>query len=69
MSTVPTEGTGRIWLNNVECMGDERTLMNCVANTSGINPCTHADDVSIKCLSGMLTSCHHIKGASTYQIS
>ena len=42
------EGSGRIWLTNASCLGTERVLMNCSSNT-GINSCTHAQDVSIRC--------------------
>ena len=45
------EGSGRIWLTNVSCSGDERVLMNCSSN-NGINSCTHAQDASIRCSLG-----------------
>lgn len=47
------QGTGRIWLENVQCRGSERALANCTANFSGINSCTHAQDAGVRCLSGM----------------
>ncbi len=43
------EGTGRIWLNNVQCTGSERILMNCTSSCSGINSCTHAQDAGVRC--------------------
>ena len=45
------EGTGRIWLDNVECTGSERTLMDCTASSSGVNSCTHAQDAGVSCQS------------------
>ena len=42
-------GVGRIWLDNVQCSGSERLLMNCLANSSGINSCTHAQDAGVRC--------------------
>ena len=48
------EGTGRIWLDNVECTGSERTLMDCTASSSGINSCTHAQDAGVRCPIGNL---------------
>ena len=43
------QGTGRIWLNNVQCSGSERMLMNCTASSTGINSCTHAQDAGVRC--------------------
>ena len=47
------EGTGRIWLDNVQCTGSERALMDCTASSSGVNSCTHAQDVGVGCSIGM----------------
>ena len=46
------EGTGRIWLDNVECTGSERRLTNCLFNSSGVDSCTHAQDAGVRCLTG-----------------
>ncbi len=46
------EGAGVIWLDNVQCVGSERVLMNCTANSSGNNSCTHAQDAGVRCLTG-----------------
>ena len=48
------EGTGMIWLNNVQCTGSERALINCTASISGINSCTHAQDAGVRCPPGIL---------------
>ena len=45
------EGSGRIWLTNISCSGDERSFMNC-SNSSEVQPCTHAQDAGIRCSSG-----------------
>ena len=47
------EGTGRIWLDNVQCTGSERMLMNCIASSNGINNCTHAQDAGVMCPTGI----------------
>ena len=45
------EGTGRIWLNNVQCTASERVLINCTASSSG-NTCTHSQDAGVRCATG-----------------
>ena len=47
------EGTGRIWLDRVQCLGNERELMDCTASSSGMNTCTHTQDVGVRCPLGM----------------
>ena len=47
------EGTGRIWLDSVQCTGSERELRNCTSNSNGINSCTHVQDAGVRCLPGM----------------
>ena len=49
------EGTGRIWLDNVQCTGNERQLRNCVASSNEINSCTHAQDAGVRCSQGICT--------------
>ena len=42
-------GTGTIWLDEVECVGNERSLTACVrAKQHEIN-CDHSEDVSVSC--------------------
>ena len=45
------EGTGRIWLDNVECTGNETELSSCIAISSDVN-CTHAQDAGVRCSPG-----------------
>jgi len=42
-------GTGRIWLDEVECMGDETSIADCRHNPWGSHNCGHNEDVSISC--------------------
>ena len=44
------ESLGRVWLSNVLCNGSERALGDCMANFSGINNCTHAQEAGVRCL-------------------
>ena len=48
------QGTGRIWLDNVQCTGSQRALMDCAASSSGNDSCTHAQDAGVRCQSGVL---------------
>ncbi len=47
------QGTGRIWLDNVQCTVNERVLVNCTASSSGSNSCTHAQDAGVRCPTGI----------------
>ena len=47
------EGTGRIWFDNVQCTGDEMSLLNCTSRFNDSSSCTHAQDASVSCLSGI----------------
>ena len=46
------EGMGRIWLDNVQCTGSEQRLIDCMANSSGINSCMHTQDAGVRCSLG-----------------
>nr|XP_047911199.1 deleted in malignant brain tumors 1 protein-like isoform X5 [Anser cygnoides] len=43
------QGTGRIWLDDVNCAGTEETLAHCRARPWGQNNCNHAEDASVVC--------------------
>ncbi|XP_064406366.1 neurotrypsin-like isoform X1 [Halichondria panicea] len=44
----PSNST-RTWLNELHCLGTERILMDCPANTIGVEDCTHTQDVVLVC--------------------
>ena len=46
------QGSGQIWLDNVNCVGTERTIINCSHNGWGIDDCFHGEDASVNCTAG-----------------
>ena len=47
------EGNGRIWLDNVNCVGTELNIGNCSHGGWGIENCSHSQDAGVKCSSGI----------------
>ncbi|XP_053908292.1 scavenger receptor cysteine-rich domain-containing group B protein-like [Cuculus canorus] len=43
------QGSGPIWLDNVQCDGTEAALSECPARPWGINNCEHGEDTSVVC--------------------
>ena len=46
------QGSGQIWLDNVNCVGTELTIGSCSHNGWGSHNCVHGEDASVKCLGG-----------------
>ncbi|KAL3996060.1 deoxyribonuclease-1-like protein [Sarotherodon galilaeus] len=43
------EGSGPIWLDNVDCFGNESSITDCLHNGLGVHNCGHDEDASIIC--------------------
>ncbi len=43
------QGTGIIWLDNVNCAGTEAGLDACPANPLGSHNCDHSEDAGVRC--------------------
>ena len=52
------DGWGEIWLDDVQCTGQEDRLIDCPANDWGVNNCGHYEDVAISCIQGSLSIDH-----------
>ena len=47
------QSSGRVWLRNVNCVGTELTIRNCLHGGWRIGNCSHSKDASVKCKAGM----------------
>jgi len=45
------EGSGKIWLDEVQCVGNERAIEDCQHGEWGFHNCEHSEDASVICLS------------------
>ena len=45
-------GSGTIWFDNLHCVGNETTILQCQTKAAGDNDCTHSEDVGIICTDG-----------------
>ena len=43
------EGEGEIWLDDVECSGNESNLFGCSHQRLGDHNCGHSEDASVVC--------------------
>uniref|UniRef100_A0A8B9S4S3 SRCR domain-containing protein n=1 Tax=Apteryx owenii TaxID=8824 RepID=A0A8B9S4S3_APTOW len=50
------QGTGQIWLDDVNCAGTETALSDCRARSWGDHNCNHGEDAGVVC-SGTVNSC------------
>uniref|UniRef100_K1R2P6 Deleted in malignant brain tumors 1 protein n=1 Tax=Magallana gigas TaxID=29159 RepID=K1R2P6_MAGGI len=61
------QGSGSIWLDNVNCIGSESNIAKCSHSPWGSNNCNHGDDVSINCLPNDATFVRIVGGTTEYE--
>ena len=46
------QGSGRTWLDNLNCIGTELTIGSCTHRGWGIEDCSHSEDAGVRCSTG-----------------
>ena len=46
------QGSGRVWLDNLSCLGTEMNIGSCVRKGWRVENCSHSKDASAKCYPG-----------------
>ena len=44
------QGSGQIWLDNLQCNGSELSIEMCAHNGFGVHNCKHENDVGVVCI-------------------
>ncbi|XP_071492673.1 MAM and LDL-receptor class A domain-containing protein 1-like isoform X7 [Diadema antillarum] len=61
------EGSGPIWLDNVQCSGSESDINQCAHNGFGSHNCVHGEDAGVICYGGYTTPGYNHCNSWEYQ--
>ncbi len=50
-----SDSIGPIWLDNVQCVGNETKLIDCPSNEVGVNNCSRRNDIGLRCGKKIIT--------------
>ena len=59
LGNVYGRGSGEIWLHELQCVGNEMTLLDCGHSGWGVHDCNHFEDVSVSCDNSTCVYMHH----------
>ena len=52
------QGSGEIWLDDLNCVGTERSIVDCSHGGWGIGNCNHSEDAGVNCTASTYFICN-----------
>lgn len=54
------QGSGAIYLDDIDCTGSETNLLSCTSNPIGEHNCDHSEDAGVNCAGTLLLNCTNV---------